>query len=106
MNHRIRGNDDSDHNTILLTLNTTANRETQKITNWKKPTKESWNNFNKIIDSNKNNITDYQSLYQNIIHTLEEAIGSQTITLTKKRKESDETKRLRREKKKKKNNYK
>ena len=96
--HRIRGNNDSDHNTILLTLNTTANRETQKITNWKKPTKESWNNFNKIIDSNKNNLTDYQSLYQNIIHTLEEAIGSQTITLTKKRKESDETKRLRREK--------
>ena len=82
------------------TNHTRANRETQNTYKLEKPTKESWDIFNKIIDSNINNIKDYQSLHQNIIHAIEEAFGKpKTITLTKKRKESDETKRLRKEKK-------
>ena len=41
--HRIGGKNESDHNTILLTINTTMNKDKEKE-QWEKPSEESWKN--------------------------------------------------------------
>ena len=74
------------------------NKDKKKITVWEKPSEESWNNFNKIMKNRQDNINDYQSLYQNTIEALKEAIGTRAVGVTNKRKESKQSKTLRQEK--------
>ena len=89
---------ESDHNTILLTINTTMNKDKENRTVWGKPSEESWKNFNKIMKNRQDNINDYQSLYQNTTEALKEAIGTRTVGVTNKRNESKQSKTLRQEK--------
>ena len=96
--HRIGGKNESDHNTILLTIDTKINRDKEKRTVWKTPSEESWNNFNKTMKNRQDNIKDYQSLSQNITEALKVAIGTRTVGVTNKRKESKQTKILRQDK--------
>ena len=96
--HRIRGTNDSDHNTILTTLNINIIHKPEKRTTWKKGTPEQWTHFNNIIKEteNKKDLTNYNELEKTIGEALKEAIGTQTISNTKKKnKESATTKHLR-----------
>ena len=74
------------------------NRDKEKRTVWKTPSEESGNNFNKTMKNRQDNIKDYQSLSQNITEALKEAIGTRTVGVTNKRKESKQTKTLRQDK--------
>ena len=51
------------------------------------------------MKNRQDNINDYQSLYQNITEALKKPlIGTQTVGVTNKRKESKQTKKLRQDK--------
>ncbi len=95
--HRIRGTNNSDHNTILMTINTTVQTTQEKRRKWKKATEENWKKFNQIMEKNKNKIMNYNQLENNINTALKEAIGVQTISTTnsKRGKETKEIKHLR-----------
>ena len=67
-------------------------KDKEKRTVWEKPSEESWKNFNKIMNNRQDNINDYQSLYQNTTEALKEAIGTRTVGVTNKRKESKQSK--------------
>ncbi len=45
-----------------MTVNTNVNNTKEKIKKWKTPTEESWNQFNQIMERNKNKINNYTQL--------------------------------------------
>ena len=68
--HRIRGTNDSDHNTIhvLATLNINIIHKPEKKYNLEKGTPEQWTHFNAIIKEAKENkdLTKYKKHIKNI----------------------------------------
>jgi hypothetical protein len=72
---------ETDHNTITLTLNIKQKNRKEKITKWKKGDREGWEEFNK--EMNKYHPSDYQQMDNMIREALKKTIGNTTITPSK-----------------------
>ncbi len=103
---RLKGINESDHNTILTTINIQYRPTTEKVTKWKKPTDENWDTFNQIMENEFINTTQYATLDKAIITALERAIGTKTIyTHKNNKKETPEIKTKRKHKNQMKKDY-
>ena len=106
--HRIKGNKESDHNTILLSLGTEITREQKMTTRWKLDNKEGWKKFNEKIQTviKNNDFKSQEDLQEMITKTLRSTVGETKIrTGTQKKRESQEIKKLREIKRASKKNY-
>ena len=99
----IEGNE-TDHNTMIITIKNTLTIKTTKKTMWKKGTEENWKTFNKIIQNEniKSKILEYDELESAIKEALTKSIGVKTITQNKKNREPKEVKNARKIKREKK----
>ena len=100
--YRIKGKNETDHNTLMVTVQCQVNKVKRQITRWKTKNKEGWKEFNiKLAQKLDNNgEADYDKLHDIIINTLNETVGKITITTGRnKRKETEEIKRLREKRK-------
>ena len=107
--YRIKGNNDSDHNTILLKLNLPLQRNQEKKTKWKTDDPLEWEQFNKLIqETAKNNPPQNYEQFTNLInHTLKKTITEEVIWITRnKPREARNIVDLRKQKKKAKAKYK
>ncbi len=98
--HRIKGKEETDHNTILLELNNNINTYNQPRTIWKKATKQQWRKFNSSCQKSIQNEKpeNFNQLEKIIIQNLKKEIGQ--ITLKNHRQyESKATKQKRHKKK-------
>ena len=104
---RLKGNNETDHNTIAATIELRTKTEQTKVLKWNKATKENWNKYNEEMVKVAHLINNYNDLEYHIIKIMETTIGSKTINTTQdNRHESQQTKHLRQEKKLAKNAYK
>lgn len=91
--HRLKGTNETDHNTILVTIEIETHRKNEKITTWNKGTEQQWEKYNNTINEKAHQINSYKDLEIIITNTLEESIGKKTITINQnKTKESASTK--------------
>ena len=100
--YRIKGNKESDHNTILMEVDISIKRENKILKRWNLNNKKGWLDFNEKLKIHcKNNEPQTQEELQNIIKTIMTKTVGQTVirTGTNKPKESPEVKQLRIEKK-------
>ena len=100
--YRIKGKKETDHNTILVEIETSKKKETKKIQRWRLNNKEGWKEYNEKIRTNLANTatSNYEEINKIIKQTLEETVGKRTITTgKKKRRESERTKELKEKKK-------
>ena len=98
--HRMKGREETDHNTILMEIDTTVTSHANKITVWKRGSKSDWRNFNEAInrDLKQNPTKTYMDLEQAIKRNLIKHIGKVTIR-TNRNRDSKEAKNLREKKK-------
>ena len=92
--HRLRGNNgkESDHNTILFSLDLHLEKETKFTKVWKKADENNWKKFNTMFNQKweKNEGTDYTLFENTIIECLLKTIGKKKInTLKGKEKETE-----------------
>jgi hypothetical protein len=80
--HRIRGEADSDHNTILTTLKVNHPKTETTIQVWDVNNKEGWTTFNKLLQEadEKSHIDSYEKLEKEVIKAMEAGIGKKKIT--------------------------
>ena len=94
-------NTETDHNTIMLEINTRKpNNNKKTIKRWNLENEEGWKEFNKKITNRlkNNDIKKYEDFSECVRKTMRETIGQKTITIGgKKGKEDKETKTLRKE---------
>ncbi len=104
--HRLKGKEETDHNTILLEANFYTSPQQEKVTIWKKGTDEDWRNFNHgtTRDLNNKQPETYEELESILMKNLKKHIGQVTFKPNAKR-ESKEVKQLREKKKQAENNY-
>ena len=85
--HRIKGKNETDHNTIMMSLRINDARKPTFEEKWMLNNKEGWKKFNKTIQEayskNKINTNDYQKTEKDIIKILKETIGSRKIRTDK-----------------------
>ena len=102
---RIKGKNETDHNTITATIQVAYKEETKKEKKLKINNKQGWKDFNKEIEElhkkKKLKTSDeYNSVMRIITETMRKNLGTYTKTNKRKPKESDKTKTLRIEMKK------
>ena len=98
--YRIKGKEETDHNTIITTVQIPHKKETTKIRRWKLNNTEGWNQYNERIEKVGTKMENYTELEKLIVKTMENTIGQTTITIgNKKKKETEEIKKLREKKK-------
>ena len=99
---RLRGEKESDHNTLALTMKWETPTETKSIKRWNINNKEGWVKFNQAVQKmDLEKLTNYNKIERELRNIMEETIGSTTVTAGKKRKnkDSDEIKKLKMERK-------
>ena len=99
---RLRGEKESDHNTLALTMKWETPTETKSIKRWNINNKEGWVKFNQAVQKmDLEKLTNYNKIERELKNIMEETIGSTTVTTGKKRKnkDSDEIRKLRMERK-------
>ena len=79
--HRIKGVKDSDHNSILLTLDIQMDRHTEKRTRWITDNPDEWKEYNEAIQRSysNNQPTNYDQYHELITNTMKQTITKQTI---------------------------
>ena len=100
--HRIKGKKESDHNTIMMEINTTVNNERKTIKRWKLNNTKGWEEFNNEIRKQcEQQQPKSQEELQNVIkNTLKHTVGQRTIKIgNNNNKETEEIKLLRQNKK-------
>ena len=98
---RLKGANESDHNTLTMTLDIPLKKQTQTIKRWNLNNTEGWRKFNKAMNQAEIKTDDYSDFEEKLIKTLEKTVGSTQIRIGGKRKnkETEEIKQLREEKK-------
>ena len=99
---RLRGEKESDHNTLALTMKWDTPTETKSIKRWNINNKEGWVKFNQAVQKmDLEKLTNYNKIERELRNIMEETIGSTTVTTGKKQKnkDSDEIRKLRMERK-------
>ena len=103
---RIKGANESDHNTIMMEARIETERTVKKRKIWKLNNKEGWKQFNKQMQTEDKNLEDYDVLEETIIKTLKKTVGQTTITIGKnRRRETPRVKDLRQIKKEKRKEF-
>ena len=100
--YRLKGKEESDHNTILMTVNLNIQKETLKIKKICNGNKEGWTQFNSAMETKheESPCTNYEMFQTRIMDTIEQTVGIKTITINKDKKwEPEETKKRRQQKK-------
>ena len=98
--YRIKGKTETDHNTIILTLNMNLKAQHNKIKKWNLENEEGWKKFNETLENEYKNKDpqNQQELQKLITKVLKETVGEKTITTGRRSiKESDQTKELRKD---------
>ena len=78
--HRLKGREETDHNTILMTIKKQITLKPIKKTVWNTKNKEGWKTFNKMMteEMKKNAPSTYFHLEQIINYCLNKSIGKST----------------------------
>ena len=95
---RIKGTNDSDHNTLLLSFQTAIQKTTKVIQRWRLVNKKGWETFNHNMSQiNTRQICDYDKFESTVRQLLTNTIGTEKIRIgvKKKKKENEEIKNLR-----------
>ena len=73
--HKLKGNNESDHNTILMTINIKTTKDPKKLKRWKKGNPQQWKKYNEILSklNEKHANPDYTTLEKYINMALEES---------------------------------
>ena len=99
---RIKGENETDHNTILMTIKVNDARKPTYRTMWNLENKDGWKEFNNMIAENKNKqqITQgwYEEAEKRITNLLKQTIGKKVRTDKVKRVTNEEIKALRKKK--------
>ena len=106
--YRIKGQKETDHNTIIVELNIDIPIEKKKIKRWDLNNKEGWKKYNQELRTKyeQQKPKTQAKLQELITETMKKTVGMKTITLGgNKVKETEEIKELRREKNEKKALY-
>jgi len=87
-NYKLKGNKQTDHHTLLLTMNIPIKKKQKKRKIWKKGTKEQWKDYNqelakKVQETNPKDITEFTKIIQ---ESLKAKIGETIIIEGKARK--------------------
>ena len=106
--YKIYGENKSDHNTIMMSVNIHTQRNEQSTKRWKVDNKEGWTNFNKRLEEedNENGIQTYKELQEVTIKLLRETIGEKTIKTGTDKKKSPELKQAHEDKRTKRSEFK
>ena len=100
--YRIKGKKESDHNTLLMEINTNIIKERKTIKRWKLDNKEGWEKFNNELEKycDKNEPKTQHELQNTMKEIMKRTVGQATIRLgTKQKHESEKTVQLRAKKK-------
>ena len=106
--YRIKGRTESDHNTILVTINTDIKPRKETTKRWKLKNKEGWKEYNNqfIKEVQLKKPESQEELQDIMVKTLKKTVGQITITKgEKKKQESMEIKTLRKQKREAAKNY-
>ena len=100
--YRIKGNKESDHNTLLMEFNLNIPKEKRKIKRWKINNKEGWHKYNQMLEEKCNNMkpNSQEELQEIMKDVMKQTIGQRTITIgNNKIKETEKAKDLRQKRK-------
>ena len=100
--YRTKGKKESDHNTILMEINISTQKEKKILKRWNLDNKEGWSEFNEKLKTRyeNNDPQTHEELQSTIKSIMKKTVGQTTIrTGSNKPKESSELKQLRIEKK-------
>ena len=78
--HRIRGRNETDHNTIMVNINMHMHKQSTTIKRWKLDNNEGWKQYNNLQEkmTKMENLT-YQTQQEKIIESMKETVGEVTI---------------------------
>ena len=101
--HRIRGRNETDHNTIMVNINMQMNKQSTTIKRWILDNNEGWKQYNNNLQEKLTKMENptYQTLQEKMIESMTETVGEVTIRkyTGKKQKENESIKETREEKK-------
>ncbi len=87
---RIKGKNESDHNTITATIRVNTPRKPTYIRKWNIKNNEGWKKFNDEITKNAGNIKEYTQFEKALTETLKNTIGETKIRTDKPRKSNND----------------
>ena len=99
--YRLKGKQESDHNTITLSADLRIKKDIKKMKKVCTNNKEGWKQFNYVMKEKHDTAPcqNYEELQNRIVETIEETVGIKTITISNNKKwEPPETKELRKNK--------
>ena len=101
--HRIRGRNETDHNTIMVNINMHMHKQTTTIKRWKLDNNEGWKQYNNNPQEKMTKMENptYQTLQEKMVESMKETVGEVTIRKYpgKKQKENESIKETREDKK-------
>ena len=106
--YRLKGKNDSDHNTIMLTLETTTHRHTEKASKWNINDQTNWTKYNEQLIKAHLNIkpNDYNEFHTMLTNTINTTIGKKHMWIGRsKQREPEQIKSLRKHKKEARKNF-
>ena len=82
---RVKGKNETDHNTIITTIATNLPRKKTIIEKWNLNNKEGWENFNKEMNTREKELRnkEYQDLEKEVIEIMKKTVGKTKIRTDK-----------------------